>query len=352
MTIFLTGATGFLGGKLLTNLLQTTEDDLYILVRNFEKATALIKTLPNDATKRIHLLPGDVTKANCGLSEDEVNNLTGHVQTFYHLAALVKFDEELRDELFSINYDGTKNTLELAKALGVSKYFYISTAYTVGKHEKGIEQLYPLDVAGHNPYEESKIKAEHLVSSASSEMAISIFRPSIIVGDDETGEADSEFTLYGFMRALDVFKRRMMRTSTDPEKIYHVVGNKAATSNLVPVNYVADILTLAESRAKPNTIYNITNPKPATNHDILTYIKEALDFDKLAIIEDADFDKLSADEIKLNEMVHVFNAYLSRSFDFEDHNTKALIANSPIEHLDMPSETLKFIIHAYFDVKK
>lgn len=351
LTIFLTGSTGFLGGKLLTNLLQKTDHNLFVLVRDIEKATLLVKTLPNDAHQRVHLLKGDITKVNCGLSTAEIYSLSGKIQLFYHLAALVRFDEELRTELFSINYEGTKNTLELAKLLSVEKYFYISTAYTVGKHEHGVEELYPIDVAGHNPYEESKVKSEHLVLSASDQLDVSIFRPSIIVGDSITGEADSEFTLYGFMRALDVFKRRVTRTSTDPNKVYHVIGSKNSTSNFVPVNYVADILALAESRAIPNTIYNITNPEPATNFEILTFIKEALDFDKLEIIEDASSTDLSPDEIKLNEMIYVFNAYLSRSFNFEDKNTRTLIEGSDVDHLNLPSETLKLIINAYFDVQ-
>ena len=40
-------------------------------------------------------------------------------------------------------------------------------------------------------------------------MATSIIRPAIIIGDSVTGEADSNFTLYGFMKALKVFKRRV-----------------------------------------------------------------------------------------------------------------------------------------------
>ncbi|WP_253719429.1 SDR family oxidoreductase, partial [Staphylococcus aureus] len=106
-------------------------------------------------------------------------------------------------------------------------------------------------------------------------MDVSIFRPSIIVGDSETGEADSEFTLYGFMRALDVFKRRIARSSDKADVIYRVVGSKNATSNFVPVNYVADILALAASKAEAGKIYNITNPSPATNYDLLSLIKNA-----------------------------------------------------------------------------
>ncbi len=351
MTIFLTGTTGFLGGKLLANLLQTTDHTLYVLVRDMAKAERLVASLPGNTESRIRLLQGDITKVNCGLDAMEIDELTGNIDIFYHLAALVKFDEELRKELFAINYDGTKHALELAKLLSAKKFFYVSTAYTIGKHEYGVEKLYPIEAEGHNPYEESKVKSEHLAFSYADDMDVSIFRPSIIVGDSETGEADSEFTLYGFMRALDVFKRRVTRSATDPTTVYRVLGSKHATSNFVPVNYVADILAIAASRAEAGTIYNITNPKPASNYDILTMIKNALDFNQLAIIEETDEGTLTVEEERLNDMIRVFNDYLSRSFDFDDRNTQQLIDGTPIQHLDMPEETLQMIINAYFGVR-
>lgn len=350
LTIFLTGTTGFLGGKLLTNLLRTTDHNLLVLVRDMKKAEQLVANLPGDAKSRIQLLRGDITEPNCGINAVEIESFTGKIDLFYHLAALVKFDEELREELFSINYDGTKHALELAKLLLVPKFFYISTAYTVGKHEFGVEKLYPLGTSGHNPYEDSKVKSEHLAISYSDDFDVSIFRPSIIVGDSETGEADSEFTIYGFMRALDVFKRRVTRREEDPSKVYRVLGSKNSTSNFVPVNYVADILALAVSKAEAGKIYNITNPKPATNYDILSIIKNALDFNKLEIIESANHGVLTDEEERLNGMISVFNDYLSRSFDFDDTNTQMLIEGSQIEHLNMPGETLNMIINAYFDI--
>ena len=264
----------------------------------------------------------------------------------------MKFDLDLRDELFEVNYNGTKNALELAKELGAERFFYISTAYTVGKNKIGVEQLYSPDDEYHNPYEESKVKSEHLAFSYSDYMDVSIYRPSIIVGDSETGEADSKFTLYGFMRALDIFKRRVMRSNDQLHDTFRVIANKEGTSNFVPVNYVADILSLAASRAEPNTIYNITNPKPASNFEILSMLKKALQFDQLSIISNLEEqDELNLEEQKLNEMIQIFNAYLTGTFEFEDANTQRLIENSHIKHLHLPPETLQMIINAYFDTE-
>lgn len=351
MTIFLTGATGFLGGKLLQNLLTTSNESLFVLARDMKKAERLRHTFPKEHQKRIHLLQGDITKSNFGLSDKTITELQNNVQTFYHLAALVKFDEDLRDTLFAINYDGTKNALELASLLSVKNFFYVSTAYTVGKHKLGTEKLYPMEKAGHNPYEESKVQSEHLAFSYTDQMNVSIFRPSIIVGDSETGEADSEFTLYGFMRALEVFKKRVSRNSKNAEVVYRVVADKNATSNLVPVNYVADVLAVANKNAESGKIYNITNPLPESNHTILSVIKDALDFQKLEIAEQLQDFEMTKEELWLNDMIQVFYSYLSRSFTFDDSNTQALLANTDIAHLTMDEAALKRIIYAYFDVK-
>nr|WP_204502027.1 SDR family oxidoreductase [Aquibacillus albus] len=348
MNIFLTGSTGFLGGKLMKNLLKDTNHHLFVLARNRQKASELKSTFTSTEQNRIHLLIGDITRPNCGLQAEQIKDLEGNVDCFYHSAALVKFDQHLRDELFAINYDGTKNALELARVMDVQKFYYVSTAYTVGQRSKGVEQLYSPAVSYNNPYEESKVKSEHLVFSYKNEMEVSIFRPSIIVGDSNTGEADSQFTLYGFMRALDVFKRKILRKETTLNTTYRIIANRAGTSNFVPVDYVAEVLSLALLNAEKNKIYHITNPKPPSNWELINMFKQALSFDRLSIVENFENYKLSAEEEKLNRMVDVFKVYLATNIEFEDHNTQKLIHNTQVTHLNMSNDTIQMIINAYF----
>lgn len=127
-------------------------------------------------------------------------------------------------------------------------------------------------------------------------------------------------------------------------------GSKEATSNLVPVNYVADILAIAVKKAQAGMIYNLTNPSPATNYDLLTMIKNELNFNQLAIIENVDVQTLTPEEQRLNGMISVFNAYLSRSFNFDDSNTQQLIEGTATQHLDMNDKTMQ-MINAYFNVR-
>ena len=349
MTLFLTGCTGFLGKKLLQNLLETTDHTLFVLVRDMVKGQHLVGSLGTEANDRITLVRGDITEPLCGLTDDLITELNGKVELFYHVAALVKFDKELRNELFTVNYDGTKHALELAVKWHTKRFIYVSTAYTIGTREHGVEALYPIDDNVHNPYEESKVKSEHLVFSYANQLDVSIFRPSIIIGDSKTGEADSTFTLYGFLRALEVFKKRVERKENDSTTIYKLIGSKFATSNVVPVDYVAAILALAVTKAEAGKIYNITNPAPFTNFHFLTLIKESLNFNRLEIIENVAPGTLSPEEEHVNGMIRIFNSYLSRSFNFDDTNTQQLIEGTAIEHLQLTEETMKMIINAYFD---
>ncbi|WP_243387362.1 SDR family oxidoreductase [Bacillus kexueae] len=344
MNIFLTGATGFLGGKLIQNLLKNKNHTLYVFARNIQKAAKLRQTFPASDQQRIHIVEGDITRPFGGLGEEDINWLKGKIDAIYHLAALVKFDEELREELFATNYDGTKHILDLATAIGAKKFYYVSTAYTVGKGSNGVEALYPMNHPTNNPYEESKVKSEHLVFSYNTKLDISIFRPAIIVGDSKTGEADSSFTLYGFMRALELFKRKVSRYPS--ETSYRILASKEGTSNLVPVDYVSDILSLAPENAKPDTIYHITNPYPPTNEKLLTFIKDALHFEQLDIVEEVEIHELMDVEKRLNELIDVYQVYLTRNLSFKDDHTKELISGTDIQHLLMTDDMIKLIIDA------
>ena len=351
MNIFLTGSTGFLGGKLINNLISGTNNELFVLVRNLEKAERLKSQFIFEEQQRIHFIKGDITLPLCGLTEVDLPYLQDNIDIFYHLAALVKFDLDLRDELFSVNYDGTHHALELAKRIHVNKFLYVSTAYTVGKKQRGVESLYSLTDDYHNPYEESKVKSEHLVFSYSDNMNVSIFRPSIIVGDSKTGEADSEFTLYGFMRALDLFKRKVSRRPELKNTSYRLIADKEGTSNLVPVDYVADVLSIASLNAEKNKIYNITNPNPPKNIELLSMLKKALAFDQLAVTEDTDQIILNKEEEKLNGVVQIFRVYLSGSIQFNDDHTQELLSGTSVNHLQLTPEMIQMIMDTYLSVQ-
>lgn len=345
MYIFMTGGTGFLGGRLAKELIERGHR-LCMLARTPEKVNAQFTA---EDRKSIDVLPGDLTAHALGADEQFIDSHKGKIDLFLHMAALVKFDEELRDELFETNVTGTKEALRLAKLIDVPRFFHVSTAYTLGAKEVGGETLYGVSQSFLNPYEESKAHAEQAVWQLRDELDVSIFRPAIIVGDSKTGEADSKFTMYGYMRALELFKRKLERRGHDFESI-RLIGSATGTSNLVPVDYVADVLLAAIEHAKAGTIYNVTNDTPPHNEMMLDYMKESLSFPHLTITETPS-STLSSVEQSFNDMVKVFNPYLNRNITFHDENTKQLLRDAGFSPLRLDQQSLRRIVNAYYQTK-
>lgn len=345
MYIFMTGGTGFLGGRLAKELIQRGHR-VCMLARTPEKVQAQFTA---EEQKSIDVLPGDLTAYALGANEAFIETHKGKIDLFLHMAALVKFDEELRDELFETNLTGTKEALRLTKLIDCHRFFHVSTAYTLGAKEVGREILYDVSQSFLNPYEESKAHAEQAVWESRDELDVSIFRPAIIVGDSKTGEADSKFTMYGYMRALELFKRKLERRGHDFESI-RLIGSATGTSNLVPVDYVADVLLAAIEHAKAGTIYNVTNDAPPKNETMLDYMKESLAFPHLTITE-TPTSTLSSVEQSFNDMVKVFNPYLNRDIRFRDDNTKQLLQDAGFAPLRLDQKSLRRIVNAYYKAK-
>jgi len=337
LNIFLTGATGFVGTQLIHQLTQNTDHHLYILYRSETKKDKLLAQLPHAS---LHFVKGNITAEHCGVDLSTYD--LPEMDYFYHLAALVKFDEDLRDQLFEINLEGTKHALSLASSLQTKHFLYVSTAYTVGQDEYAKEELHPLSTPINNPYEESKLHAEHVVFNAP--MKKSILRPAIIIGDSVTGAADSKFTLYGFMKALKIFRRKMSRTPSKEQ--YKLYGNDEGTSNLVPVDYVVKVLAAA-LLAEDGTIYHITNNHPPTNREILDIIKEHLNFDQLIVAPETEKINMTEDEQLLNSYISVFDPYFKKSVIFEERHTAELLAKSGQSLLHLSHNQLDMIIRTY-----
>jgi long-chain acyl-CoA synthetase len=254
--VLLTGATGFVGVELLARFIERTDRPIYALVRgadDHEAAERLRRTvtsmLGRPADDRVRAIAGDVTQPALGLpSLDAVAN---EVTDIVHSAASVSFELDLESSQ-AINVDGTRRMLELAavcarRGNGLRSFSYISTAYVAGDHA-GVFGEHQVDVGQRfrNPYERSKYEAEQLVRRHMDDLPISIFRPSIVVGDRRTGWTQSFNVLYGPLRA---FARGAYAA---------VPARRSALVDVVPVDYVADaIFALSEHRPADGATYHL-----------------------------------------------------------------------------------------------
>jgi nucleoside-diphosphate-sugar epimerase len=346
MNIFITGATGFLGSNLIKKLVEE-HHDVYVLVRNQNKIASLYKKLSVDHSKQIHVIEGELTKEYLGIHSSTLQKLMGKIDVVYHMAAFLSFDEAKREDVLEMNIRGTQHVLDLAEILKVKKFIHVSTAYTLGARTKGLEALYPLDSIFINSYEESKCHAEHLVMSYKEVMDVMIMRPAIIIGDSDTGVAETTFGLYGILRSVELLKKRVLKRETLGKETYRLVIEKDTVSNLVPVNYVTRALVLGLTHGTKNTIYNITNSNPPTNEVVFEAIKEGLEFPFVSIVSESQKGLLTDYEIKLNQPLEVFKEYLNRSINFESDNTKELFENANETELNMDKEMLLRIVQGF-----
>ena len=119
MRIFLTGATGFIGTHLVRRLAQT-EHEMVCLVRE----TSDVSTLEEVGAT---LVRGDVT------DKDSVLEGMRGCDWVANLANVYSFWEPDKRVYTEVNVEGTRNVMECALEMGVTKVVHVSTMATYGK---------------------------------------------------------------------------------------------------------------------------------------------------------------------------------------------------------------------------
>jgi thioester reductase-like protein len=281
--IFLTGATGVVGGYLLKTLLERTSATLYCLIRERDEARALgrIKRILSAygfgpelltvAQERVVPLPGDVSQPGLGLAPRAYSALAEEIDVSLHVAGSTSLLGAYED-VKRPNVDGTANLIELALRTPQKRLIYISTFTVMGDrrfeaHEpflerdldqgQGFEQL---------EYERSKFEAEKLIHAAS-ERGLSwlILRLGQIFGDSATGRYPvglSEFTGVFY----DVLK-----TVTETK----VAMNSPAYFDITPVDYACDgILHLAGADERRQETFHLVNPDIKRYSEVIGLIRD------------------------------------------------------------------------------
>ena len=167
MRIFITGASGFIGGAIAKSLGR--EHEISVMSRSELSRTALL-------SQGFKVVASDLAS----ITEEPLKD---H-EVVIHCAA---FTEEwgTEDQFFDTNVRGTERMLDCARKAGVKRFIYIATeaAFFDGSDLKFVDESQPY--AFHSPYSYSrtKAKAERLVLSANSESFETIsLRPRLVWG--------------------------------------------------------------------------------------------------------------------------------------------------------------------------
>jgi thioester reductase-like protein len=224
MQIFLTGATGFLGGELLVELARKNEiEKIFCLVRAQNDDSALVRIekifdLHGDHFDRNKVVPvvGDLTDEN--LADVLIRNkLISDVDYIVHSAANTSFSKIYADNVENVNIRGTRQLLLWAQKLKPQNVFvYVGTAAICGSTVKNTlvsEELSPNLAAKHVVrYSYTKMIGELLLKEYLPQERILVVRPSIIMGDTRPWVPRSYVILWALAAVNDL---RLFPTNAD-----------------------------------------------------------------------------------------------------------------------------------------
>ena len=174
MKIFVTGASGFVGGA--TTQRSVAEGHEVVAMSRSERSDHKIQAL-------------GATPSRCDLDAIVATNLAG-CELVIHAAAHVDAWGEV-DAWDKSNVQGTKNVLAAARAAGVRRFIHIGTeaALVVGQDLIDADETAPLALASPFPYCRTKALAEQAVLAANDPAAnfsTIVLRPRFIWGPGDT----------------------------------------------------------------------------------------------------------------------------------------------------------------------
>ncbi len=259
MAYFVTGATGFIGHRLVERLLER-KGKIHVLVRedSLARLDELIERWEDvagvGAGKRVQPVIGDLRRPLLGLSDEQVAELEGSIEHFFHLAAVYDMTAPLELDV-AVNVGGTGHAVELAAALRVEHLHHVSSIAVAGAY-KGVfgEDRFDEGQRLPSPYHATKFEAERIVREQP-HVPWRVYRPGIVVGDSKTGEMDKIDGPYYFFKSIQRMRQFV------PQWL-PLVGLDLGKTNVVPVDWVAGALDhIAHEPDLDGRAFHLTYPR-------------------------------------------------------------------------------------------
>ena len=253
MAIFLTGSTGYIGAHVAANLLQQHGASLNVLVRAKDPHEAELRLwqafqLHMDFPRfyeflqtKVRVFRGDLTTPAFGLVREDYERLVHTTDSVIHCAASLNRKSE--KSCLNVNLRGTLEVIQLARQAnyyhGLRRFSNVSTVAVAGmRSNEVVTEDASIDWArsDYDPYARTKKFCEHMVRQLLSDVPITIFRPSIVLGDSRYPQT----TQFDMVRSF-VFLAGLPALPFRPnDKI-----------DIVNVDFVADAIAALHAKDKP-----------------------------------------------------------------------------------------------------
>lgn len=262
MSYFITGATGFIG-KYLVRQLLARKGTIYVLSRaqSLHKVEAM-RQWCGDTTGRIVPIQGDLGEAGLGVSAQDRETITDHIDHFFHLAAIYDI-EAGAEEMDVANIVGTDHALAFAHEIKAGCFHLTSSIASAGLYrgvftEDMFEEAQGLD----HPYFRTKHESEAMVRKQS-KLPWRVYRPGMVVGHSETGQIDKVDGPYYFFKAIQKIRENI-------PSWFPLIGLEGGYANLVPVDFVAAAIDhLAHLPGHDRECFHLTDPRPRRMGEII-----------------------------------------------------------------------------------
>jgi thioester reductase-like protein len=285
MAYFVTGATGFIGRRLVERLLDTRQGKVYVLVRagSTGRLDDLIErwkaVAGASAGKRVQPVIGDVRRPLLGVETEQVAELRGKVEHFFHLAAIYDMTAPA-EQSTAVNVGGTTHAVELARALEVKRLHHVSSIAVAGEYSGRFEEeMFDEGQKLPSPYHRTKFESERIVREQPY-VPWRVYRPGVVVGDSKTGEMDKVDGPYYFFKAIQRTRKLI------PEWM-PLVGLDMGKTNVVPVDWVAGALDhIAHEPDLDGRAFHLTDPHGQRVDELYNEFASAAHAPKVAVSVD------------------------------------------------------------------
>ncbi|MGH3431340.1 MAG: NAD-dependent epimerase/dehydratase family protein [Thermocrispum sp.] len=239
--VFVTGGSGFIGGKLVERL-----------VADGHAVRALARS--ERAAERVAELGAEPVRGELSDVESLVAACTG-AELAFHAAAKAESGGPWK-EFVAANVDGTRNVLEACRRAGVRRLVHVGTeaALMAGRPLVNVDETAPLQPESPAPYPATKAQAERLVLDAQGLETV-VVRPRFVWGAGDT-------TLLPAMAD-------MVRAGK-----FAWIGGGRQQTDVAHVGNVVHALQLAAERGKPGEAYFVTDGEPT---EFRSFVTELLD---------------------------------------------------------------------------